>query len=243
MSERKKSQWLLLSCGCCAGIIILLVAALGGSVFFGVNLFKGMVSDLADPEARQAAALEVLGAETLPAGWHTHLYFKIPWLFQMVVLTDGEPPEEVPGQTFEEQIENLENLTLRHDRLGPNLFLYVRVRSDEETHIEDMISGRGGPSGSQLDLDIEVESVEQLTQGELEATSGAFSYTTHRGLLVASDREAEGLYTTFSFSCGDGQSRQALWFQRAEDAARSLLGSPAEESAIQALVSQFDICN
>lgn len=243
MSDRKKNQWLLLSCGCCAGIALLIVVAVGGSLFFGASYFKDFVSDLADPEARRAAALEVLGTEDLPSGFHTHLFFKIPWLFQMVILTDGEPVQEDPGGSFEEQVENLENLVLRHDRLGPNLFLYVRVRSDEETAIEDMISGRGNQSGSQIDLDIDVESLEEIARGELDMTHGAFSYTTHRGILQASDRDAEGLYTTFSFSCGDGLSRQALWFQRAEDAAQSQVGSPAEESAVQLLISQFDVCN
>ncbi|MEE8526652.1 MAG: hypothetical protein V3T72_22170, partial [Thermoanaerobaculia bacterium] len=88
MAKKSTSPWLYIGCGCAtlAGLAVVAVVAAG---FFGASLFKGYVEDMQDPRARAERVKEILGTENLPAGYHARMYFSVPWVLDMVFLSDG----------------------------------------------------------------------------------------------------------------------------------------------------------
>lgn len=76
-------------CGCLALLLVLVVA---GAVFWGVQAAKQMGREMEDPEARTTRALDILGADELPPGYHAVIGLEIPWIMRFALLTDGEPP-------------------------------------------------------------------------------------------------------------------------------------------------------
>jgi hypothetical protein len=87
---KKTSPWVYVGIGCAVLLVLGLVTVglLGYSAFrFG----KRIEAELKDPSARTAKAKAVLGAETLPDGYHPTLALSIPVLMDMAMLSDREP--------------------------------------------------------------------------------------------------------------------------------------------------------
>ncbi|MEM8997172.1 MAG: hypothetical protein AAGF23_20480 [Acidobacteriota bacterium] len=112
-ATKKTPVWLWVGCGCLT-LIVLGVGAIGGLGFLGFSQFKSVVEDMADPLARDEATMRLLGAEALPEGWHSHVFFQVPFLMKIAILTDGPESESIEG-SLEEKAEALENMRLRRD--------------------------------------------------------------------------------------------------------------------------------
>ncbi|MEM1177170.1 MAG: hypothetical protein AAGM22_02400 [Acidobacteriota bacterium] len=229
MSAKKKTPiWLWFGCGCVT-LVLLGVVLLGGAGFLGFSQLKSMVEDMADPLARDEATMRLLGAEALPEGWHSHVFFQIPFLMKIAILTDGPVGESIEG-SFEEKAEALENFRLRSDDLGRNVFIYFEVRGRGDEPIEDLIAGRssgGGATKTQVDLDLEIEPDVELDAGTFEAGSQQIEWRAQTGTMQVVGGELQGIYAALRLTCPDGTLKDALWFQGHEVAEEYPEGDPS----------------
>ncbi|MCG8455138.1 MAG: hypothetical protein MI919_02585, partial [Holophagales bacterium] len=212
MAKSKTPAWIWIGCGCLL-CILLIIAALGGLGFAGFTYFEGLVSDMADPESRTQAAMGLMGAETLPEGYRAHAFFRMPWIMDIVVLTDGGSAAETEGESFEEKAETLKNLLVQQSMMGPNLIVYLKLRGRGAEPLEPIISGRQRSNGANVDLGMELEAEERLGEGDLEVGSQMVRWRAHRGHLKTVDGRTPGIYAVLRIQCSEGSDRDLLWFQ------------------------------
>lgn len=230
MASQRTSPWIACGCGCvgCVGLIILGTLAAG---FLGVSSFQGYLEDMSDPSARNDRAREILGAETLPEGYTAQLYLRLPWLFEIVFLTDGEPLEKLPN----------DDLDLTDEQLGEHIFAYISVLGDAE-EIDPFDEDHSGPVN--VEAGVRVRPLEDLAEGEIEISGGLVRYRSHRGELITDAHEVyAGLYSLLKVDCGnlDRRSRFGLWFYRTE-ATDDISGTPADSQALARFLGHFELC-
>ena len=230
MASNRTSPWIYCGCGCigCAGLIIISTFAAG---FLGVSSFQGYLENMSDPEVRNEQARKILGAEALPEGYTAQLYFRLPRIFEIVFLTDGEPIDQVP--------EN--DMDLTEKQLGEHIFAYISVWDDD-----DEIDPFDEDSSGQMRVEsgVSVRSREDLAEGDFEMARGGVHYESHRGELVTDAREVyEGLYSVFKVDCDrpDRRSRVGLWFYRTT-AQDDFDGTPADGQALERFLGHFEFC-
>ena len=242
MAKRQGTPlWVTVGCGC-GLLVLMLIGAIVATGFFSVTAFRGYVEDMKDPIARAEKAGEILGAEALPEGYTAHVFLRIPWLVDIVLLSDSEPVV----------IED-ENFELESDAIGRHLFAYFSLpRSDmDHAELERMLRGESDADGVQTDIDLEVESAEELARGSFELGDQRLSYVSHRGELDLDGGAVEGIYSQVLIDCpGDERTRAAVWFQRSgqggesePDAAGTTgAGTPADEEALRRFMDHFELC-
>ena len=81
--------WVWIGTGCLVAIVLVAVVV-GGLVYYGFRKTREMEQTMRDPAARTDAALEILGAEVLPDGYHAVAAFSVPLLMETVILSDQE---------------------------------------------------------------------------------------------------------------------------------------------------------
>ena len=236
---RKQSTplWITLGCGC-ALLVALVIAAVVAAGYFGVSAFKGYLSDLKDPASRTARAAEILGASRLPEGYVGQLFVRIPWVFDMVILTDGEPMTIV-----EEGDADLDAAAV-----GEHLFLYVKLRSKrmDDEEIDRMLRGERTSDGVRADVGIELDPDEELSRGAFELPPQSLRWVAHRGEIELDD-DLPGIFSRVIIDCpSDELTRVAVWFRRDPEepaaAPSDLAGSPADEAALAELMGHFNVC-
>jgi hypothetical protein len=85
MSSNPKSPWVYIGCGC--GVIA--SVCIGLAVVLGVVGFQ-TAKTLTDPDARDAKALEMLGADELPPGYEVELAISLPIAPGIVILNNKD---------------------------------------------------------------------------------------------------------------------------------------------------------
>ena len=237
-NRRGTPLWVTVGCGC--GLLVaLVIGAVLVAGYFGASAFKGYVEDMKDPAARSAKAGEILGSEQLPEGYTAHLFLHVPWLIDMVILSDSEPLA-VEGDDFE----------LESGAVGDHLFVYFALPRADLDHQEltDMLQGKAHAEGVKTDIDLELESDRELSRGSFELGRQQLSYVGHLGELDLDDGDVEGVYSQVLIDCQDNEStRAAVWFQRGgervSDSDRvEISGTPADETALSAFMAHFDVC-
>jgi hypothetical protein len=234
MQKQSSQPWLYFCCGC-VGCFAFLVAGGLGAGFLGFTALKDYTDTLRDPESRNARAREILGAEELPEGYTAQLYFRIPKLLEIVVLTDGEPAVWQEGDNFDED-------DLTEEQLGENFFLYLSAwdRDDDMDPFSPDTDDR-----VKVDSGFHVRSEEILGEGDLTAAGGRVSYTNHRGELINQEKNQSraGVFSQLEIHCesDDPRSRFALWFRHGENIT-DLAGTPADRQALASFLQSFDVC-
>ncbi len=237
-SNRGTPLWVTVGCGCLV-VVALGIAAVFVAGYFGASAVKDYVEEMKDPAARSDKAGEILGAEELPEGYTAHLFLHIPWLFDMVVLSDSEPV-----------ILEDDDFELEDDAIGQHLFLYFAMRKSGMSHdnLESMLRGESTSDGVQTDIDLEIESDEELSRGSFELGEQRLSYVGHRGELDLDGGDVEGIYSQVLIDCPAGeQTRAAVWFQRggqpiSADDHTEIDGTPADEEELQRFMAHFNLC-
>lgn len=241
MAQRRGTPpWVPIGCGCC----LLVLLAIGGMVaagFFGASAFKGYVETMRDPTARTARAAEILGADQLPEGYTAHLFLRIPWLIDLVMASDSEPVVIEDDKDFE----------LESEVIGQHLFVYLSLPQSsgmEHEEFERMLRGESTSDGVKTDIDLEIESDQELSRGSFELGEQELSYVGHRGELDLDDGDVEGIYAQVLIDCpGDEITRAAIWFQRGgevidEQDLPEVEGTPADEGTLRRFMDHFDVC-
>ncbi len=241
MAQQSTAPKWILGCGCgCALFAGLVIASIVGAGIFGTSLFKDYVEDMRDPASRTAKATEILGASELPDGYSAHLYFKIPWVFDLVILSDGEPTV-LDGDGFELAAENV----------GENLFVFFALRKGrmDEEEIDEMLAGRRKSNeGVNVDVGIEVDSSERLGEGEFEIASQRISYVANRGSVSLDGDRIPGIYSRILIDCpGDNLTRTGVFFKRDPEDLEGkrpleIPGSPADEDTLREFLGHFNVC-
>jgi len=236
MSDKRKSYWAWLGCGC-AGLVVLAIGGVIAAMVGGRMFVRDYVEDLKDPVARGEQVRKILGAEELPAGFEPQLFFRVPWLIDMVVVSDGDPAE------FDEQ--GHAELEARH--LGENAFVFLSMRDlgDVRENMEALLAGKSEKVHQNVRIDF--RSSEELGRGELDVPPHHLRWAAHRGEFHDRHEDREGIYAIVLVDCPkkDGRVRAAfLWQHRetAEGEAPGLEGTPADEETLRSFIGRFDLC-
>ena len=233
MSKKKgTSPWIWIGCGCFL-CVALIVGAIVGAGFAGFSWVQSLVDDMADPQARTAASLDLLGAESLPPDYHARAFFSLPFLMELVILSDGAPPAAIEAEGFEEKAEQLGNLVLRGDDLGANTLIYLKLRQrDERDPIEDVLAGRG-QGNTDIDLGLELDASESLGEGELEIHGERVTWRAYRGKMDTVGGDHGGIFAAAQVFCeATSEVHDFLWFQKAVTDRVVEESSPSSDSAI-----------
>lgn len=252
--------WIL---GGCGGCLVLAVAAVIGLGMAGYEWTRGFVESLENPEAREAKVLEILGAEELPEGYYAAMPMSIPWVMEVVILSERQ-------LEFHRENPDSLDIDLEDDDFGDRVFMYIGARnfSSSEKDVEDFFAGRQVQSMQINTGGSRVRNPELLREGKLEVRGTPVRYRIDRGALDAGDGDRVGLIIRLHFQCEDsGWMRLGLWSGPAADQPGDRLpaeatgtmpdaaptaevegtggdspGLPADETSIRSFLEHFDVC-
>jgi len=231
MSEQqKRSPWVWVAVGCGA-LILIVVVVFAGLTYFGFRAVKKMQAEMADPVARTEKAKEILGAETLPAGYEVVWSFSLPMVLDMTVLGDRKPDWSGEGQSLDRFF----------DRSG---FVYIEtLRGRNEDKLRAIVEGEADPADLFGNNEpVRLDSAETLGHGTVEIDGWSAGWLAQRGTLTVAKSRVTGLVTLLDIRCPDeGRQRTAVWFGK-EPENGELAGSQADPEAIASFLGHFAPC-
>ena len=200
MAKKSNNLFLILGIGCA---VLLLVAGLGvvGIGYFGMRQIKEIEQSMKNPEE---VARQVLGVEQLPEGYYAQLAMKIPFLMQVVQISDVVKPDE---QTV---------------LAGNNGLFYFSMSFSpgDKNELRDFFEGR---SENPLNLSrngIQMEVGEVLDRGKLTVNGQDFLYLTYRGDVQMDQGGAkDGLNSMFLVECSSSSNALRFGFRYGPDPA------------------------
>jgi len=222
--------WLYVGLGCA-------VLAAGGLILAGIVVYyadrsiKQWVSEARDPAAREAKAKRLLGAAELPEGYAAVASASVPYLFDVVLLSDSRP--RAGGRPL----------------LGEQGFLYTRMRwaqpADRE-ELREVVDGRRGQARLLSQQQIAVHG-SVLRRGHLTTAGASVTYTVERGEFSYTSFSHSGLHALLLIECAaDPGARIGVWFTPegagSEVSPPGLEGSPADDAALSAFLDHFRFC-
>ncbi|HEX4952768.1 MAG TPA: hypothetical protein VF017_05165 [Thermoanaerobaculia bacterium] len=239
MAEAKKTNpWVWVAAGC-GGVIVLGGLAIMGLGWWGFNKAKSFERQLKDPVAREASVREILGADSLPDGYHAHMGMSLLGFMKMAMLSDRElPAGEDPGGK------------VPFDERG---FFYfdMMAGSKNAKKVEDFIAGRIGVEEMLEDtnVNLDLDEGEKIAEGPVAIAGGQARYVAQRGGVgMGVKRQDDSLNTMVLVDCpGDRRFRFAIWFgpdpnPDAPADQLDLTGTPADPAALEAFLGHFHLC-
>ncbi|HEX9732655.1 MAG TPA: hypothetical protein VGG06_11800 [Thermoanaerobaculia bacterium] len=241
MAKKSTSPWVYVGCGCLGAVVLGIGACIGLGVV-GTRFARNLEAELKDPALRQERAREILGADELPEGFHAQLHVSVPWIFEMVVLSDGEPVEY--------RDDGDADLEARH--LGDNAFVYLAMPDlgDAREDFERLLEGRDSRDLENVQFDLDFRSEELLGRGEIDLPPQHVRYATHRGEFRDGRERSPGVYSVLLVDCpGSSKVRAGFYWQRRPEQAPALeagpgadLGGTPYEDALRAFLGHFQLC-
>lgn len=230
---RKSSKLVAgLGVGCLVAVALVLV----GMGACGVWLYqRGQQFERAmeDPRARTEAVLDVLGADSLPDGYHAAVAFSVPFALRTAILSSrpleaGEAEPDLGGRGF-----------IYVDTLGWGM---------DEAALRDFFEGRTDDPSVLEDSGIDLEIEEIIDRGIIRGAAADLWYLAQRGGLEMDDYSGGGIVAAIFVDCpGDQRRRFGLWFvpdpaPEAPVERLDLAGTPADPVAIEAFMGSFSLC-
>ena len=188
----------------CLGLVVLAVVVIGGLTFVGVRAARNIAADNEDPGRRQDRALEILGADEAPGGFHAVGVISVPFVIDMVVLSDLPPGAEPWSGEF-----------------GERGFYYVQTRWGGDD-LRAFFDGETSEAPALRDLGLEFDLEENLGRGDLGREDVSARWATFRGSTMFEQGEHFGeIVTLIEFDCpGDERMRMGIWFGPAGESRR-----------------------
>lgn len=225
----KDSTWLYIGIGC--GVLLLLGLLVGGIAAYWISQ---KVEELQDPEARAEKVRTVLGAETMPEGYHPLLSIKVPFVMELAMISDAEMDAEGSPVGDPER-----------------LFIYMKFLHDpgkDGDKLRDFFDGTSDdPAGlEQSNVNVEIEEI--VGRGTLPLEDMTVQYVSTRGEVRSDSGRTGGLTTFVLMDCpDDDKMRFGIWIAPDPSAAEGeveadLAGTPADEQEIERFVGSFHVC-
>jgi hypothetical protein len=228
------SPWVYVGIGC--GVALVLgVVALGVLGYGAFRWGKQLEKDLKDPATRTAKVKAVLGADTLPDGYHPMMGMSIPLVMEMAMLSDRAPGAdgEVHG-------------------LGDRGFMYFRFLhgGSNEKELRDYFEGKTNDDSvlRRHNMNIRVHDQEVIRRGVVETNGYPVMYLAQRGDMQMNEARTRGVNTLLLVDCPqDERMRMGIWFGPDPDphapvATVNFEGTPADEKAVTAFLGHFHLC-
>ncbi len=232
MAESKAtSPWVWVGCGC-VGAIGLIVAGIVVAGLFLRGAARNLEEMMENPIARDEKAAAVLGADSLPEGYHSMVALEVPFIMKMALLSDQEPDEEGEVDSW--------------DEWGFLYFDFLRLGNQQE--LLDFFEGREDSAKVLSDNGINFDLDERLARGELSREGDEILWVSHRGSVSVSQGSGSGITTVMLIECpNDKRRRLAAWFgpdpdPNAPPEELVLAGTPADEAALAALMAPMHPC-
>ena len=232
--EKATSPWVYVAIGC-GVLLVLCVVALAALGYGAFRFGKQVEKDLKDPATRTAKVKAVLGAETIPDGYHPMIGLSIPLLMDMAMLSDREPG--VDGQVH-----------------GPAQrgFIYVRILSadSDEKELRDYFEGKTNDDSvlRRNKINVHVRDQEVIRRGVVETNGYPVMYVAQRGDMQMNETRSRGVHNLMLVDCPqDERMRMGIWFGPDPDvqapvATANFQGTPADEKALTAFLGHFHLC-
>ncbi|HVE71925.1 MAG TPA: hypothetical protein VNI54_11190 [Thermoanaerobaculia bacterium] len=219
------TKWVFWLLGGCLFLVVVIVGAIVGVYYWSKNKITTYVEEQTDPAKREQSLKELLGAQTLPPGYHAGISMNLglartAWLSDRPMGEEGLYGER--GFVFNESM-----------RAG-----------DAKAKVEQFTDGEGGNLVDEMG--VSMRSDEDLGRGSIEVNRQQLRWFARRGEVTHSDEAVPGVYSVVLIGCGDTRERWAVWFQRVPsttatgDFARA--GSVVDEAAIRQFFSHFNLC-
>jgi hypothetical protein len=224
--KKKTSPWVYVGVGCLI-VGVLGLGAVGTVGYLGYRKAKQFGEEMKDPRARADKARAVLGAETLPEGYHAVMGMSIPFVMEMAMLSD-EPPN--PDGEMRE--------------LGERSFFYMNILSQgrDQQELREFFEGKRDDAEALRRANINVRSDEILKRGVIDQGGHKILYLAQRGSVAMHGRRKEGLTAVIMVQCPtDSRMRMGFW-QGPDPGGDDLAGTPADEGSIKAFMAHFKPC-
>ncbi len=229
MSRSKTFVWVLSGFGC--GAVVLTILVVVG--FWGVMSARQRAADMTDPERRTELARKMLGVDVLPTGYHAMMAMDIPFIMEIVMLSDLEP--------------DAEGLIADFGRRG---FIYVKFTrfGPDKRQLKDYFEGRNPDPEILRSNSIDIDIRDTIGRGAIRREDGGLLYLSQRGSVGTRGYHGEGINAQVLFDCpDDARSHLAIWFGPDPSPGKpvselDLSGSPADETALGHFMSPFHFC-
>lgn len=223
---RSSGRWIFWVLGGCLIVVLLVVGGIAGVYYWGKNKLTTMVEEQTDPAKREERLKEMLGAQTLPPGYHAGVNVSLglartAWLSDVPV-SGEEAHFRERGFVYNETI-----------RAG-----------EQESEMEAFLAGKSGNVIEEMG--VRLRSDELIDAGTLEVNGQRLQYFARRGEVTHDEQAIAGIYSVVTIRCADNRERWAVWFQRVPPSTPTAEiarpGSVIDESAIRAFFGHFRIC-
>lgn len=208
------------------------LTAVMGMVWFGHSRGERFERELADPAARDDRSRAILGYRTLPEGYHPLGGFSIPFVQEMAMLSDREPP---PGET----------ITGPADAFGRRGFVYLEAmgNDDRASELDRYFGGEAETTEFFADIDERFTGGEELARGQVRAGGAEVRYVAQRGRMEIGDEAFPAVLARLLMECGDSSRlRVGMWFEPAEGDPVGGAGTPADPAALRRFLDHFRLC-
>ncbi len=240
MPEAKRtSPWVWVAAGC-GGALFLIVGCVVSLGYFGVRQVRQFEERMSDPEKRLEAALDVLNAEELPAGYYPLMSFSVPFVMDSVILTD----REVAGG-FDDR---------SPEALGERGFLYfkmLRFDRTEQRELRDFFEGRSDDPSvlRRSHINVDLKPRDRVANGELPNGDGQVLWVSHRADSFSHRTANEDALATMMLVECPGDQRTRFGILYGPDPAPEVAvgeadwsGTAADPGEVAAFASHFDFC-
>ncbi|MCY3968749.1 MAG: hypothetical protein OXG74_02355 [Acidobacteria bacterium] len=204
MAAERRSPWLYALFGC-LGLVLVIVVVIAALTFVGVRTARNIAADNEDPVRRAQRALEILGADEAPGGFHAVAVVSVPFVIDMAILSDLPPGDEPWAGEF-----------------GERGFYYVQALWGGDD-LRAFFDGETSEAAALRDMGLEIDLEENLGRGDLDREDVAARWATFRGSTMFGQGEQIGeLVTLIEFDCPqDERMRMGIWFGPATETGRA----------------------